>query len=99
MEIMKRADQERMNCKLQRVKYIVVLTKVDKASREMVATTRLAVQKACSDKIDSEIIISNEKDKNDDDGVTMEIIETSVTEKIGRESLWKIILKTLESKT
>ena len=113
---MKRASIERMQTGKLPALYIVVLTKVDKASAKELTNTRQAVMNIYN--TIGSVSINIEKLNNDpstgsvNNGTNnlkntnikhntsnnINIIETSSTEKIGREQLWQIILKVLEER-
>ena len=101
IEIMNRASLERVQTGKLPVQYIVVLTKVDKASAKALTSTRQAVLNKMS-KPNTLPIQSNNNSNNNDSSKnrknSVRIIETSSTERIGREQLWQIILKLLEER-
>ena len=132
---MKRATVQRSQNGILPIQYVIVLTKVDKASAKALTSTRQAIMNIYQtiSTINANSIVSATNDdnvanrNNDDSNDTssynnietnykkmkknnkdmsnsnhnsgLTIIETSSTEKVGRELLWQIILKLLEDRS
>lgn len=131
IDIMKRASAERSQSGRLPVQYVVILTKVDKASAKSLQSTRQAVMNlydtiseintptpasaaagavdknrpsavdtavATADTASSGRDMKKPKKARRESNSAITIIETSSTERIGREQLWQIILKVLEDR-
>lgn len=121
---MKKAAAERNQYNRPPVAYVVVLTKIDKATTKALTSTRKAVSDIYHynnnvnndndennqinggelNKINMNTLIKdnssnrNHNTHNNKSNSFMMIVETSATERVGREQLWEIILKILDDR-
>lgn len=97
---MRRAAVERASTGRPAVRYVIVLTKIDKASKKELAATRKDVDRAFREllvtfpqPVTDPGASSNEVSISSANEVT--IVETSATTRTGRDHMWKLILKLL----
>lgn len=94
MEIMRRAAVERAGTGRPPVRYVIVLTKVDKASKKELTATRRDVDRTVQELVKT---FPQAETENSGGAVGMDvaIVETSATARTGREHMWKLIMKLL----
>lgn len=96
MEIMRRAAVERSGTGRPPVRYVIVLTKVDKASKKELTATRRDVDRAVQELAKTFPQAETETENSGGAvGMDVAIVETSATARTGREQMWKLIMKLL----
>lgn len=95
MEIMRRAAVERAGTGRPPVRYVIVLTKVDKASKKELTATRRDVDRAVQELVKTFPQAETESSGSGTVGMDVAIVETSATARTGREQMWKLIMKLL----
>lgn len=90
LQLVKRALQERREAGKPAFRFVVILTKMDKAKRANTAAIQRTVEAALRNE---EFTNRGEKEENMEAG-GVSVIETSAVSKEGRDALWKVLYQT-----